>query len=97
MNLPEDGVVNAKVVFSAYPTDPGTTVKWSLDRETWLDFDINPALQADGTWVGYVLLRGPDADSTDGHLVAADSTPLWAKVMDSPEIIPLRVGIITFY
>jgi hypothetical protein len=97
MNLPEDGVVNAKIVFSAYPTDPGTTVQWSFDRLNWQNFDTNPVAQPDGTYVGYVLLRGPNSTSTSGHLVAADSTPLWARVTDSPEIIPLRVGMITFY
>lgn len=97
MQLPEDGVVRAKVVFSAYPTDPGTTVLCSLDRTNWFAFDTDPTPQSDGTYVGYVLLRGPNANSTDGHLVALDSTPLWAKVTDNPEIIPLRVGIITFY
>jgi hypothetical protein len=93
MHLPADGVQYATVTFTEYP-EGATVVEASLDRATWWPFDLPPVRQADGTWEGKVLLRGPDAASSDGHPVTA-TTALWVRVTDTPEVLPLRAGLVT--
>lgn len=93
MHLPTDGVQYATVTFTDYPDGAGL-VEASLDRVDWWPFDLPPVRQDDGTWTGKVLLRGPSAAGTAGHVVTA-TTSLWVRVTDTPEVLPLRAGLVT--
>lgn len=96
MRLPRDGVEYAIVTFSDYPTN-ATAVEASLDRNTWHPFDIQPVKQPDNTWIGKVLLRGPAAPTVNGLPVADADTILWARITDTPEIVPVECGQVALY
>lgn len=65
---------------------------------------LNPREQPDGdtVWtattyadgVAAVVLAGPDADDTDA-LVVAQSSDLWSRITDDPEVTATRVERIT--
>lgn len=88
MDLPRGGIEYARITFNQ---DVSTyTVEVSVDGEaTWL-----PTVPGDTGFQVKVLLRGPAAGGTAGTLITA-TTVLHARVTDSPEIIPLRAGVIT--
>lgn len=88
MHLPSGAVEYAHITFNEDVT--GYTVEASTDGQaTWL-----PTLPGDTGFEVKLLLRGPTAPGTAGHLIAA-TTVLYARITDTPEIIPVPAGVIT--
>lgn len=85
MHLPKDGVEYARISISNLPD--AATVEASLDRATW-----SPVVEVDGEKA--FLLRGPQAESTDGHPVAVTKTDLWVRITGLPEVVIRKAGTI---
>lgn len=87
MHLPSGAVEYAHITFSENVS--GYTVEASTDGQaTWL-----PTLPGDTVFEVKFLLRGPTAPGSDGHPITATTT-LYARITDSPEIIPIPAGVI---
>lgn len=85
MHLPKDGVEYARISITNLPD--AATIEASLDRATW-----SPVVEVDGEHT--FLLRGPQALSSDGHLVSATKTDLWVRITGLPEVVVRKAGTI---